>query len=432
MVSEVKDNAPPETGFAAPDTVAPVAASGDRISSLDLIRGIAVLGILAANIVAFGQPFSAYMWPEAFLTDHGSTSEKLWIAQFVLIDGKMRALFTLLFGAGMMLFMEKAWARGATRKLQVRRLLFLMLFGLLHYFLLWKGDILTSYALVGLIALIFVKIKAKTQLMFGICGYVAGAILYAAMMLPLHFIADTPFGQSPEMVELNKSLNEGIKEATADDNIETAIITSGDYFGYVGHNFSEHSFDVFATTGLFGFEMLPLMLIGMALYRMGLFTGQFNRKSQRFWGWTGLIVGGGLTYLIALWAADTGFTYYGTLAAFVGAAPIPRLIMALGLIALLAQWAPRITGWLGQRLSAAGRMAFTNYLGTSLAMIIVFHGWGFGLFGELTRPQLYLVVLGTWALMLLWSKPWLERYRYGPLEWLWRCLTYGRRFPIKR
>jgi uncharacterized protein len=95
-------------------------------------------------------------------------------------------------------------------------------------------------------------------------------------------------------------------------------------------------------------------------------------------------------------------------------------------------WAPTATGWLGERVRAAGRAAFTNYLGTSIVMMFVFHGWALGLFGQLNRPQLYVVVVLTCVLMLAWSKPWLERYRYGPLEWLWRCLTYRQVFALRR
>ena len=105
---------------------------------------------------------------------------------------------------------------------------------------------------------------------------------------------------------------------------------------------------------------------------------------------------------------------------------------AAGLAALLAQWGSSASGWLAERVSSAGRAAFTNYLGTSVVMLLVFHGWAGGLFGQLGRTELYLVALATCALMLAWSKPWLERFRYGPLEWLWRCLTYGRKFPLRR
>ena len=153
---------------------------------------------------------------------------------------------------------------------------------------------------------------------------------------------------------------------------------------------------------------------------------------MRLWGWTGVLAGGVGHLAIGLWVKAQGFSYWSTLAGMMGMTVLPRLAMVLGLAALLSLYAPRATGWLGQRVSAAGRAAFTNYLGTSIVMMFVFHGWALGLFGELNRPQLYLVVLLAWALMLLWSKPWLERFRYGPLEWLWRCLTYGRVFALKR
>lgn len=417
---------------AAPDQPRPLVGAGERIANLDFIRGLAVMGILAANIVSFGQPFSAYVYPESFLTAHGPLSDQLWIAQFVLIDGKMRGLFTLLFGAGIYLFMERAWAKGATLGLQVRRLAFLLLFGLVHYFFIWRGDILTYYALTGLLALLFVKMTAKTQLVIGLSGYLAGALFYAAMMVPLQFIADTPLGERPELAETREALEQGKADALSDDAIENELKIDGDYFELVAHNFAEHFSEPLINVGLLAIELLPLMLIGMALYRMGLFSGGLDSRRQRLWGWLGLVVGGLLSWAIALWAQTTGFSYYGTIAALMGMSPIPRLLMVLGLCGLLALWGARAGGWLAQRISAAGRAAFTNYLGTSVLMMLVFHGWAGGLFGQLSRPQLYLVTLGAWLLMLAWSKPWLERFRYGPLEWLWRCLTYGRVFALRR
>ncbi|KUO55862.1 MAG: hypothetical protein APF78_06265 [Sphingomonadales bacterium BRH_c3] len=408
------------------------ATSNERIASLDFIRGIAVMGILAANIVAFGQPFGAYMYPAGFLTEHGVTSDWLWAAQFVLVDGKMRGLFTLLFGAGMMLFMERAWARGATRWLQARRLFWLGVFGLVHFFFIWRGDILFYYAVIGLAVLLMVGWQAQTQLKVGIWGYLAGAFLYAVMMAPLPLVADTELGEQANFSEMRAELEVAKQEALADDVIETEIVQSGDYAGYVVHRFKEHGSEPLSNIALFFMETLPLMLIGMALYRMGLFSGEFDPGKQRRWGWTGVMVGGALHLIIALWAMAGGLTYYGTLAAFVGISPVPRLVMVLGLAALLSLYAPHATGWLGQRISAAGRAAFSNYLGTSIVMLFVFHGWALGLFGRLDRPQLYLVVAVTWVLMLLWSKPWLDRFRYGPLEWLWRCLTYGRIFAMRR
>lgn len=419
-------------GEAAPDQVQPVAVSGNRIASLDFIRGFAVMGILLANIVAFGQPFTAYMYPEAFLTEHGPAEGWMWVAQFVLVDGKMRGLFTLLFGAGLYLFMEKAWERGATRMLQARRLLWLLVFGLVHFFFIWRGDILVYYSLAGFIALVCMRWSAKTQLHVGLLGFLAGAIMYLGLVGFPYLVAETPMGEQPEWNETREEMREEVTTALADDDTEAEIIGFGDYAGFVRHNFSEHLFDPLFNFFIFVFETLPLILIGMALYRYGFFSGGLDRSKMIKWGWIGVLVGSALTLPIALWAMQQGFSYWGSLAAFVGFSPIPRLAVVLGLAALLAVYGARAHGWLGQRVSAAGRAAFTNYLGTSIVMISVFHGWGGGLFGELTRGGLYVVVVLTWVLMLAWSKPWLERFRYGPLEWLWRCLTYGRLFPLRR
>ena len=411
--------------------IAPV-ASGERIDTLDFIRGLAVMGILAANIIAFGQPFDAYMYPAAFLTDPGDPGGWMWITQFVLIDGKMRGLFTLLFGAGMYLFMEKAWARGATRGLQAWRLAILMAFGLIHFFFIWPGDILFYYALYGFLALACLRWSVKTQLWVGLGGYMLGVLFYTGLLFPW-LIVDTPFGESsPEMLEQRAGMVAEIDAALAHNDVPDAAIASGDYAGLVAHRLTEQWNEPLLNALLFGFETWPLMLIGMALYRLGFFGGAFDRAKMLRWGWIGLIAGAAAHIAIGLVVKASGFSYYGTLAGFVGMSPLPRLWMVLGLAALLVAYAPGATGWLGERVRAAGRAAFTNYLGTSVLMMLVFHGWALGLFGELNRPQLYIVVALACVVMLAWSKPWLDRYRYGPLEWLWRCLTYRQIFPLKK
>lgn len=423
-----------ETLAGTPDQAAAKNSSAiDRLVSLDFIRGIAVMGILWANIVAFGQPWAAYMYPDAFMVPHGAVSNWLWVVQFVLIDGKMRGLFTLLFGAGMMLFMEKAWARGATRWLQARRLFWLLGFGLIHFYFIWRGDILVLYSVVGFAAMACLRWTAKSQLVVGLLGYLVGSVMFFGAMFMPYLVADTDLGNQPAYVEMRENLADQQAADLAEGVSETAIIGSGNYADYVRHNFTEHVTDPFPTLALFALETFPLMLIGMALYRLGLFSGGIDPRKMRIWGWAGVIVGSALTLPIALWAMGEGFTYWGTLAAYMGLSPLPRLPVVLGLLALLALWAPMAaTGWLGERVTAAGRMAFSNYLGTSIVMLLIFHGWAGGLYSQLGRPELYLVAAMTCALMLLWSKPWLERFRYGPLEWLWRCLTYGRLFPLKR
>lgn len=420
-----------QDGPGGADEAAPLGGQ-NRIASLDFIRGLAVMGILAANIVAFGQPFSAYIYPGAFLAPHGSVSDWGWIAQFVLIDGKMRGLFTLLFGAGLYLFMERAWARGDTRWLQARRLFWLLLFGLFHFFFIWRGDILTYYAGVGFVVLLCLGWRARTQMTVGLAAYALGALIYAAMMVPLHFIAETDLGKQPAFAETRASLVAEQDRVLSEDAVDTRLTIAGDYVGLTRHRFEVHGAEPLANLLLFSLETFPLMLIGVALYRMGLFGGAVPRRRLLVWGWAGVLVGGLLHLLIALWVKGTGFAYWATLAAMIGMSPLPRLAMVVGLAMLLVAWAPRAGDWLGQRVSAAGRAAFTNYLGTSLVMLFVFHGWALGLFGRLDRAGLYAVALLTCGLMLLWSKPWLEKFRYGPLEWLWRCLTYGRLFPLRR
>ncbi|MGY6552852.1 MAG: DUF418 domain-containing protein [Erythrobacter sp.] len=421
----------PDAGNPA-SSPAPVAAS-ERLASLDFIRGLAVMGILAANIIAFGQPFTAYMYPDAFLTDPGDPDGWLWIAQFVAIDGKMRGLFTLLFGAGLYLFMERAWARGAGRGLQAWRLVILMLIGMVHFYFIWPGDILFYYALFGLVVLACITWSVKQQFAVGLGGYLLGAVIYAAAFTMMWAIADTPFGESsPGLIEQREGMLAAIGSAIDHDAVPSAAIAAGDYGALVAHRFTEQWHEPWTNAVLFGFETLPLMLLGMALYRMGFFSGAFDARTMKRWGWAGLIAGGALHLAAGLVVQAGGFTYYGTLAAFIGWAPLPRLWMVLGLAALLVVYTPSPSSPLGQRVSAAGRAAFTNYIGTSVVMMVVFHGWGLGLFGALDRVQLYGVVLAGWAVMLAWSKPWLDRYRYGPLEWLWRCLTYRRIFALRR
>lgn len=405
---------------------------GERIASLDLVRGIAILGILAANIVAFGQPFSAYMYPAAFLSGHDITADWLWVAQLVVIDGKMRGLFTLLFGAGLALFAERAWARGGTRWLQARRLGWLLLFGLIHFYFIWRGDILFLYAVCGTLAVLALRWPRGRMLGVGIAGYIGGAVFFMVTFGSSHFIAETQLRNTPELAAVAQSFDAAKTEALAAQAKETVILTQGNYLDYVAYNFTAHTTDPLVNLFLFGFETLPLMLIGMALYHFGWFAGRIPRAKMLGWGWAGVIAGSLLTLPIGLWAMSTGFAYWATMSAILAFSFIPRVLATLGLLALLCVWGAGASGWLAERLSAAGRMAFSNYIGTSLLMMLIFHPWAGGLWGYLTRPELYLVVLLGWAVMLAWSHRWLAHYRYGPLEWLWRCLTYWQRFPLRR
>ncbi|QKG72024.1 DUF418 domain-containing protein [Erythrobacter mangrovi] len=411
-----------------------VTSGAERLVSLDFIRGIAVLGILFANITAFAHPFMVYVWPGAMPGGPTEGDKLAWLIQYVVIDHKMRGLFTILFGAGMMLFVEKAWARGSGRWLQFRRLLWLLLFGMVHYYLIWFGDILQSYAVWGIVALAFMKWRAKSQFLLGLALYGLGTLAMAGMFGSQYYLATHPAAAEQRLSEkqqesLAKAVPDIIEEV--DEDIER--VRSSSYPETVRHQVLEETDENLVGIAFGLTETIALILLGMALYRFGFFSGSLDPAKMRLWGWVGLGSGTVSSLALGLWAYAAGFPFFLTFFVFEGLFMLPRLAFVLGLAALLVEWAPRATrGWLGQRFVAAGRMAFSNYLGTSLIMLAVFPAWGLDLYGTMHRFALFVMVLGVWALMLLWSKPWLERYRYGPLEWLWRCLTYWRLFPLKR
>lgn len=404
-----------------------------RLASLDLIRGIAVLGILFANITAFGQPMVAYYWPEALPRGGTRIDEAVWFFQLLFVDGKMRGLFTLLFGAGMMLFVGRVWARGGTRWLQLRRLAWLLAFGLLHFLFLFRGDILFTYALWGSAALLFVTLDPVKKMVIGLMLYFLGGVMMALFMAPDAYYEQIPSACASAQEDPCEKLAEGLETATAQIQQEQEIYGSGSFLDILDYTVNEQSIFL-AKAAVFGIlETLPLMLIGMALYGFGMFSGEIDRTILRKWGWIVIGAGTALTLPIGLWALISGFPYYLTTFLFNAATQIPRLPVVLGLAALLMVWTPALVrSGIGQRLVAAGRMAFSNYIGTSIVMMFVFHGWALGLYGRLGRLELLAVVLLGWVLMLAWSKPWLAHFRHGPLEWLWRCLTYRELLPFRR
>ena len=404
----------------------------DRMPALDVVRGVAVLGILAPNIIGMGQPLVAYNWPAGFLSSPGPLSEWLWAAQLVLIDGKFRGLFTLLFGAGMVLFFARAQQRGQGYGLLARRLGWLGLFGFLHWPLLWRGDILMTYAAAGIIVLPFVGWSWTRQIALGLTGYLVGALAGFASSVPVAAMARGSYADVSTMSEYRDALADAQALDVADARLEAELLRAGDYPGTVRHSLEAHlptlPNDLLQTL----FEAAPLMLIGMGLLGAGLFAGRIIARRQRAWGWAAWFTGTLLTLPIAAWAVGEGIGYWDSYAVLHGWLPLPQLASTAGLIALLALWGVDARGPLALRLGDAGRCAFTNYIGCSALGLAVFSGWGLGLYGELGRLELYGVMIAFWAVMLAWPRWWLARYRHGPLEWLWRCLTYWRRMPLRR
>ena len=410
----------------------PAAAPSDgRIAALDLIRGVAVLGILAINIAGFAGPSTAALTPQVPVPP-SPLDEAVFAATFVLFEGKMRALFTLLFGASLVLFVDRAEAKGRDGEiLQIRRLGWLLLFGLAHFFLFWWGDILFLYALSG-VAVMFLRGIPRLPL-------VLGALLAFLVWHLAGTLDDLPAVYAEEQVRLGlasaaqaKAHAAYLAEFHARTTREIAEYAMG--FGdQILAKLRERPFWSLETAWPSLGETIPLMLIGTVLLRSGFFAGTWPRR--RLWAvaGSGLALGLATTLPLLAWLWERHFPPRAMTSALLYWTAVPHLAMALAYAALLVLAAPWLARtWLGRRLAAAGRMAFSNYIGCTVVMTAIFYGWGLGLIGRVGHAGQFGFVLLGWMLMLGWSESWLARFRQGPLEWLWRSLTERRVLPMRR
>jgi uncharacterized protein len=205
----------------------------------------------------------------------------------------------------------------------------------------------------------------------------------------------------------------------------------GSWTGLVRHQIGERAFEPLAALGIFGWETLGYMLLGMASLRSGFFTGAWDDRTYRRIAIGGFALAVPAYALLAFVIWRSGFSLPVLFACGMAAPVLVRPLMVAATAALIILLTRR-GGALVERIAAAGRAAFTNYLGTSILMTALFYGWGFGLFGDLRRIELWIVVIAMWVLMLAWSKPWLDRFQYGPFEWLWRSLSRWSPQPMRR
>ncbi len=409
-----------------------VTEPGRRIITLDIIRGIAVMGIFSVNVVAFALIFPAYMNPSAAGGHHGPDLAT-WFANFVVIDGKMRSLFSILFGASMLLVIERAVAAGRSgASVHYRRMIVLALFGLAHFYFIWFGDILFLYAMIGMIAYLFVRKPPRSLLIWAASLFLLNAAMMAASSAyfrsadaEAHATDATP----AEIREWNKAVAWGTQsdEKTARD-IAIHRSSAGER---ANHMLGERTFEPFGSLLFFGPETLALMLLGMAAYKSGYLTGDWSDRRYRSIAiWT-LSLGAAASAAIAY--ATWRSNFYLPLVFFnlvVTQLPV-RIMMALGYAALIILIF-RKPGWIRDRFAAVGRAAFTNYLGTSIIAALVFYGDGLGLYHRVSRFEAWLFVPLVWLLMLAWSKPWLDRFQYGPFEWAWRSLARWEIQPMRK
>ncbi|MDP3550897.1 MAG: DUF418 domain-containing protein [Novosphingobium sp.] len=394
-----------------------------RIEALDFLRGVAVLGILAINVTGFWGPSLATFSPTI---PHSSPGSEWWFAlSFVLFEGKMRALFTLLFGASMVLFAQAAERQDADPDMaQVRRLLWLMLFGYLHFALLWWGDILFAYALCGLGALVFRQLSPLQLLGIALPFYALSQGVEALLDLPGILTEQAVLaGTAPAAEVAQQAAMMGrIADSLTQD---TAILNAG-FVEAIRLKLGQSALQPLTTTLSTFTETLPLMMTGMALLRLGMFSG-WSQKRLALIAAFGIGLGLLPTLLAVQWLMAHQWPPRAMFAAIEHGMALPHLLMSIGYAAGLVMLFPRLrTTAFGLCLTAAGRCAFTNYIGTTVLMGAIFSGWGLGLGPELPRQWLPAFVMLGWIAMLVWPRWWLARFGQGPLEALWRRLALPR------
>jgi uncharacterized protein len=435
---------------AAPRPEALPVSSAERYFTVDVLRGFALLGILAMNIVSFGWPWPAYSDPTrggGFL----GLDRAVWFFNHLVFEEKMMTIFSMLFGAGLVLMDGRATARGANiRGVYYRRVLWLLLIGLVHSYLIWIGDILVLYAECGLLLYFFRNLRPPA--LFA-CGIVSLLLLvpidlgFAAMADSMKAAAARVETQkaagekpSPRDERLARYWNDGFSKYISPKPEDERKAWNKELEAYRGSYRGIVRFRAFPlfflqTLGALLFGMIFMaagrMLIGMGLMKLGVFSGE--RPRGFYIGMVALGYGIGLPLMVfdALelirheFSHDYGlhggefYNSYGSVVVALGHVGMLILIVKSGALS-----------WLTSRLAAVGRMALSNYLTHSIVCTTLFYGYGFGLFGRINRTALAAIVILIWVAQLLYSPIWLKYFRFGPAEWLWRSLTYERPQPI--
>jgi uncharacterized protein len=446
---EPADELPPLV-LPASRTPGPVAPA-ERVMAVDVLRGVALLGILAMNIVGFAWPFEAYFDPTAG-GGFEDPDRAVWIVCHIVFDQKMLTIFSMLFGAGLVLMGDRAENRGRSiTGVYYRRVLWLLAIGVVHAYLIWDGDILVTYAQCGLLLYLFRRLSPRTLIVVGSTLILVAALIGFGFSVGIEFVRDTAAatdaakkaGEKPTGFQsaLHDAWEQGLRaefgpspeERAKTLNEETAVYRDG-YLGIVLHRASHliimHTV-AFVTAFMWGIG--GRMLIGMGLMKLGVFAAA--RPARFYAGMIALGYGLGLPLVgydtVAL--IDKGFAAPTLLRSKMAYNEIGSVLVALGHVGVVmlmvrAGFLPGLT----RRLAAVGQMALTNYLSHSLVCTTIFYGYGFGLFATINRTGLMGIVLAIWLVQLIISPLWLARFRFGPAEWVWRSFTYWQIQPIRR
>nr|XP_061811045.1 uncharacterized 39.9 kDa protein in amylase 3'region-like [Nerophis lumbriciformis] len=412
--------------------VAPV-KTGDRKGSIDLMRGVALCGILLMNIYTFAMPFPAYDNPAVY-GGTGGLDFGTWFFNHVFAELKFMTIFSALFGAGLVLMAERARARGRRfAGVWFRRQGWLTFIGMLHGYLLWFGDILFHYGLCGMLIFPFRRLSPKRLIAFGLLTLSIAPVINFGIGLGLFYLrgqataATERSEQGIELTATETSMIEVWQEVAKDIEPDPAEIErlvavhQGGWWG-IAKDRAELvlAMQTFLTLTLILWRATGVMLIGMGLMKLGVFSAE---RSRGFY-WRAALWGYGLGLPLVTFSAfdhwshgfdslrlmvvSMHFNYFGSLG------------VALGHVALVMLfWHSGSARWLRSRLEAVGRMAFTNYLMQTVVCndLVLWLQLRLRLFGQVSRFQQMGFVLAVWALQLLWSPWWLARFRFGPAEW---------------
>lgn len=440
----------PESATPGEQSVTKPVATADRVKSIDTIRGVALLGILMMNIPVFGINWD--FWYTVTHSPRSGSDYYTFATVFVLFEGTMRGLFSMLFGAGMVLFMlnKKEIPGGTTvAEYYYRRLGWLVLFGLFNAFvLLWQGDILFFYGLCGMLLFPFRKLKPHWLLIIGL----------ACISITM-FKSNLDYQETREKrIAYNKAIaaEKENKKLSAEQEAARAEWTEIEKRQKPDTTYSNRNlrkmqsgyssiFTYFIPNNTNGeiwymyngvWDMLCMMFIGMALFSWGFFSNKLSTSTYVLC----LLIGYSIGIPIGWTIFDNQFMMTGTIGEYFDRwrishqvfAEFRRLPLTIGhasLIMLLFR--SRLIPWLMKALANVGQMAFTNYLMQSIICTWFFFGYGFGNYNKLKFHQLYYVVGAVWVFQLIFSSIWLRYFRFGPFEWLWRSLTYWKKQPMK-
>jgi uncharacterized protein len=426
----------------------------ERVSSVDVLRGFSLMGILVMNICDFAYGFANYMFPlstvkPVFDGPHWKINTAVWFLRWIFAEGKMRAMFSMLFGAGVILLTERGLARGAgirVADIYTRRNMWLVLLGMLHGYLVWSGDILFSYGLAALLFLFpFRTVRVKNLI------WTAGIILLLDSGLGFAHLYGHPHSQKEAADKASAKLarhqtltkdeqadlkawsdaQEEWRMPPAKRNEDIAAMQRG-YWKAQMHTARENLMGELKGS-YFGFgDWLGMMLLGMALYKNG-FLG--CRLKMKIYVWTAAIalpLSWGVTGLGA-WKAWAG--HFDLLQTALWMAPpydFARAAGAVGTAALiLIVLKSGSLKWLSQRVASVGQMALSNYLLTSITMQVIYVWGPWHWYGYVEYYKIYYAVAGMWIFNMVFSSLWLRYFEFGPVEWAWRSLTYWKRQPMR-